>query len=303
MRGLVSAALSAALLAAVLAVEASACSQCLCGTPFPSDALGGVVPMQFRYGFEERYLSKSNALDEAPGTEQEREHRVSAFGLWRPTNRLALLARVPYNAKEITESPVGAEAETHREHGIGDAEALALVGLIHGTGAHAPTLSGVLGVTAPTGSNDRRDVNGDRLDQHLQPGTGAWSGTAGLNIALAVSGGTFDASVLGRANGTSEAGYRYGNVALYNAGYTTSARRSLQLIAQLNGRSAKRDQVEDGTLDENTGGTVLYASPGIRWRSAIGVGIEGVVQFPIYESLYGVQDEHTTGRIALYLSQ
>ena len=55
----------------------------LCGTPFPSDVLGGVVPTQFTYGLEERYLSKSNALDEGPGEEQEGEHGVAAFALWR----------------------------------------------------------------------------------------------------------------------------------------------------------------------------------------------------------------------------
>jgi len=52
-----------ALGAAVIAGQARACSQCMCGTPFPAGVLGGVVPMQFTFGIEERYLSKTSGLD------------------------------------------------------------------------------------------------------------------------------------------------------------------------------------------------------------------------------------------------
>src|SRR5881392_2060717 len=124
------------LLGLSLTSKARACSQCMCGTPFPADALGGVVPMQVRYGFEDRYLAKSNGLDERPGIEREREHRVSAFVLWRATDRLALLGRLPYNVKEIRESPLGAEASTQSSSGFGDAEVSGLVGLAHTNGRH-----------------------------------------------------------------------------------------------------------------------------------------------------------------------
>lgn len=161
----------------------------------------------------------------------------------------------------------------------------------------------VLGVTAPTGSNDKRNGVGERLDAHLQPGTGAWSGTAGLNVAVTLGGGMVDGSVLGRANGTSDHGYRYGNVLLFNAGYLSPAARGVRLIAQVNGRSAKRDRFEDGTIGEHTGGTVVYLSPGARWQTGLGLDIEGAVQIPVVESLFGDQDEHATGRIALSLSR
>jgi hypothetical protein len=269
----------------------------MCGTPFPSDALGGVVPMEYRFGFEERYLSKSNALEEGvPGEEEEREHRVSGFALWRPIDRLALLGRLPYNVKEITESPAGDVETTQRSRGIGDAEALALVGLARP--ASSGSLALVLGVTAPTGNNDASE-NGERLDAHLQPGTGAWSGSAGLNLAVPMSRGGLEASVLGRWSGTNDHGYRYGNVALYNLGYTTPARNGWQLLAQLNGRTAARDRFEEGELGENTGGTVVYAAPGVRWLAPNGIGIEAGLQIPVLERLLGDQDEHTTGRLAL----
>jgi hypothetical protein len=285
------------------APEARACSECLCGTPFPADVLGGVVPMELRYGFEDRYLSKSNALEAEAGNEREREHRVAGFLLWRATNRVALLGRLPYNLKEVTETPLGEAAVTQRARGIGDAEVLALLGLTRGS-ATLPLVTGlVLGGTAPTGSNDLRNGSGERLDIHLQPGSGAWSGTAGLHLALATRGGALGMSVLGRLNGASAHGYRYGNVLLYNFEYSSPSRSGLQWVAEINGRSARRDRFEDGTLGENTGGAVIYAAPGVHWRSGYGLGIDAGVQIPVMESLFGQQEEHTTGRLAVSIER
>jgi hypothetical protein len=284
-------------LTGALASSALACSQCMCGTPFPSDALGGVVPMEYRFGLEERYLSKSNGLEGGElGEEEEQEHHVSAFGLWRPANRLAVLGRLPYVMKEITETPEG-EAETVEDaSGLGDLGVTAMVGLarVLETGS----LALVVGGTAPTGSNDLSE-DGERLDAHLQPGIGAWSGSTGLNLSFPFARGTLEASTLGRWSGTNEHGYRYGNVALYNLGYTSQERSGLSLLLQINGRSADRDRLEDGTMGEHTGGTVIYASPGLRWFGPNGMSLEGAVQIPFVENLFGIQDEHTTARVSL----
>ena len=283
--------------------RAQGCSQCICGTPFPATVVGGVVPMQFTYGFEERYLSKTSGLDEGPGQEEEREHRVAGFALWRPWNRLALVGRLPYNVKQITQHLPGLGTSDQRSSGVGDAELLALAGVGRTAGRHPMTLGIVLGGTIPTGSYEARGANGERLDIHLQPGTGAWSGTAGLHLATSRSTGAWEASLLGRTNGTSTHGYRYGNVLLYNAGFISSAWRGVRLLAQVNGRSAERDRLEDGTVGENTGGMVTYAAPGLRWQSGTGLMVEGSVQVPMGQRLYGDQTEHATGRVTLSLSR
>lgn len=292
-----------ALALALMATRAHACSECMCGTPFPADALGGVVPMEFRYGFEERYLSKSNALDDGPGEEREREHRVSAFALWRARDQLALLVKLPYNVKEVTETPAGGPADSRRSNGWGDAEATALIGVTRPRGGRGATLGVVAGITAPTGPNSVRDGAGELLDSHLQPGAGAWSGTVGTSLAATAGTGLVDASVLRRWNGTNGRGYRYGRTLLYNLGYSSRPVSGWQLIAQLNGRSAARDHLEDGTRGVNTGGTVVYVAPGLRWTSAIGIGVEAAVQVPVLRSLYGDQEEHVTGRLALSVNQ
>jgi len=216
-----------------------------------------------RESTKERYLSKSNALDEGPGEEQEGEHRVAAFALWRPMNRLALLGRLPYALKEITTRPQAGPTTTDRAHGLGDAELLAMVGVAQTAGRHPLTLGLVAGAAAPTGPNDLKDANGDRLDAHLQTGTGA----------------------------------------LYNAGFISRARSGMRLVMQLNGRSAAHDRLEDANTGENTGGTVLYATPGVRWVSTLGLSVEAAVQIPVAQALYGTQTEHTTARVSLAMSR
>ena len=289
--------------AAGLFDRAQACSQCMCGTPFPASVLGGVVPMQFTYGIEERYLSKTSALDEGPGVEREREHRVAGFVMWRPLNRLAVLGRLPYNFKQVTDVVGPAPPNTQTSRGVGDAELTLLMGVARTASRHAMTLGLVLGATAPSGSNDLRDASGERLDIHLQPGIGAWSGTTGLNLAVSGGRGTWDGSVLSRISGTSAHGYRYGRAVLYNAGFTSHAWNGVQVIAQVNGRWAARDRLEDGSVGENTGGLVTYAVPGIRWSIGPGMGLEGAIQVPVTQRLYGDQLEHTTGRVSLSMSR
>jgi hypothetical protein len=286
-----------------LSGRALACSQCMCGTPFPADVLGGAVPARFSYGIEERYLSKSNALDEGSGAEQEREHRIAGFGLWRPFNAFAVLARLPFNAKKITSTPTGGVSTTERSFGVGDAELLAMIGLYRTAGPRPLSFGVVAGGALPTGSNGARGDDGERLDSHLQPGTGAWSGTLGLNAALGGDAVVWDASVLGRASTTSAHGYRYGRALLYNAGLITKESHGLRLLAQVNGRVAAKDRLEDGTIGQNTGGSVTYLSPGLRWTTGLGLGLEGAVQIPVAESLFGVQDEHTTARLTLTLAR
>jgi hypothetical protein len=289
--------LFAAVIVAALAPQARACSQCMCGTPFPFDVLGASVPVRMSYGLEERYLSKRNALEEEEGQEHENEHRIAAFGIWRPMNRLALLGRLPWSFKEITEKPTGEEESSERANGLGDAEVLAMVGMVE-AGGGMPSVSLLFGITAPTGQNDKKDENGERLEQHLQPGNGAWSETAGLDITFPRASGNWNVSLLGRANQENSDGYRYGNAGLYNAGYTSPMLGSLQLMAQVNGRSAEHDRLESGEDGEHTGGTVLYAAPGLRWMSG-GIMAEAQVQIPFYQSLYGDQTEHTTARLTL----
>jgi hypothetical protein len=272
--------------------------------PFPPDALGGPAPRQLRAGFEEQYFSKQNALEDAPGVEREREHHVGAYALARVSSRVVLLGRLSWVFKQITAEPVGGASSIAKSDGLGDAELLTLVKLHEfPLGARAALLSLVGGTRIPTGANRLKDATGARLDQHLQPGTGAWSGIAGADLTLPLAAGRLDFNASYRVNAENSEHYRYGNAFLYNAGLARRVRNALELSLQLNGRLAQEDRLEDRTLGQNTGGSVLYASPTARWFAGSGVMLEAGAQFPIASALNGEQQEHATARFAVSLAR
>ena len=284
--------------------NALACSQCMCGMPFPPDALGGPAPRALRAGFEEQYLSKQNALEDTPGVEREREHHVGASALARVSSRVLLLGRLPYVFKQITTEPVGAAGSIARTSGLGDAELLTLVKLHEfPLGDRAALLSLVGGTRIPTGANQLKSADGARLDEHLQPGTGAWSGLAGADLTLPLTAGRLDLNASYRVNAENPEHYRYGNALLYNAGFARRVRSVLELSLQINGRLAQQDHLADGTLGRNSGGSVLYAAPAARWFAGPGVMLEAGAQLPVASALKGEQQEHATARFAVSLAR
>ena len=282
-------------------VRARACSQCLCGSPTPPDYLLGNVDTRLGYGLEERYLAKKNALEDVAGEERQAEHRLGGMILYRPTGRLSLQGRLPYVFKTNTEAAEGEPEVITHSHGLGDAAVLARFDAFEfrpGVGRRA-TLALVAGSTLPTGSNDARDDAGERLDAHLQPGTGAWSWTLGAAADAAFPKSAISANVLGRWNGSNARGYRYGDAFLFNAGYARTLATAWQAAFELNGRTARRDRTEEGADDENSGGTVLYAAPSVQWSGLAPLDVTLLVQVPVAQSLNGNQDERTTARLAL----
>ncbi len=304
-RPMVAAALAAALATFAFAGEGLACSQCLCGSPTPPGYLLDDATSKFSYGIQDRYLSKANALSEDPGSEDQTEHRLSGFVSYRPMTRVALRARLPWVWKKNTENVTGEEAFVTRSNGLGDGDVLARWDALRF--GNLFTRRGLVGlvanVTVPTGMTNKKDGAGDRLEAHLQPGTGAWSGTFGIASDLSLLESSLSASVMGRVNGESSHGYHYGNVVLFNAGYARTLSPSWQAALELNGRVAEKDRTEAGEDDPNTGGGLLYVAPSLTWGAFGPIALNLLVQIPAVSNLYGDQTERTTGRLALLWRQ
>ncbi len=283
---------------------ALACSQCECGSPTPPGYLLDTAYQRFSYGLEDRYLSKENALAEEPGHEEQWEHRISGLFYYRPSDRVGMQLRVPYVFKKNEEFPTGEDPATTHSDGFGD---VALRGRLEvarfgGTTAPPRTLALIADATAPTGSNNLKDDSGERLEAHLQPGTGAWTGMGGAVFDVALPGSAVSTSVLYRVNGTNGYGYHYGNTLLLNAGYARTLSRTFEAALELNARSAKRDVTEDGSDDPNSGGSLLYVAPSVRYLMGGLASLQFLVQVPVAQDLHGDQTEHTTARLGVVLT-
>lgn len=291
--------LLASILSVFLPAVASACSQCLSGNPVPACALGDAAPGRFRWGFEERRLSKANAMDDEPGVESSREHRLAVFGAWRARECVTLLVRAPYAVKELRTAPAEGVSSIRRTRGPGDLEALAILTVVRMGERHPFRLDVVAGGSAPTGADDLRAIGGERYEAHLQPGTGAWSATLGVNASKRAGDGEWTLGARGRVNERGRHGYRYGGAFLCDGGFEWSRWKRFRPTMGLDGRAVAHDVAEDGTAVANTGGAVLYVAPGLRWAPSRDWGLEAGLQVPVAQSLAGDQTEHATARVTL----
>ena len=98
------------------------------------------------------------------------------------------------------------------------------------------------------------------------------------------------AGVIYRVNGSGTNRYRQGNELQASAGLIYPVFRSLQAIFQVNARVKAKDGVGDTGEDrDHTGGSFVYASPGLRVSLPGGLAVYGIVQLPLYQRVNGIQ--------------
>jgi hypothetical protein len=154
------------------------------------------------------------------------------------------------------------------------------------------TVSAIVGVKTPWGQNNVQQ-NGERVDEHAQPGTGSTDLFGGLSgYYLFDERSTLFGSVQYRGTGRNGFGYKYGNIVNASIAYERKLLDPLDAVLEFDFRHSGRDQVAfDGEQDPNTGGTVLYIAPRLLYAITQHLVVRAAVQIPIVENLYGVQDE------------
>jgi len=300
------------------APPARACSICRCGDP-TFNALGTDVYKEgaFRVSLDWERFDKEQGLfgeEEAPaaaakhggeespaGREAVLENRFTTALSYTFGERAVAVARIPWSSRETSETGIGS---TGTSRDLADPELYALVRLwssefTGGLGRRA-WISALGGVKTAWGKNDLTQ-GGERLDEHLQPGTGSTDWFGGLSsVYLLDSRSSLFGSAQLRRTGTNDFGYRYGASTLLNLGYERKVGRIWDGAVELNFRNTDRDRIDaDGTLDLNTGGKLLYVTP--RVIVDLGKGVVGrlAVQVPVYKDLNGDQREKAVANVGL----
>jgi len=282
---------------------AFACSICRCGDP-TFNALGkdGYSAEGLRIAFDWDRFDKDEG-DPAVEAESQVENRFTTLVSYGFNNRFRLVARVPFSVRDLTAS--SAEEGTTRVHtqGLSDPELYGQLRLwssaLSGGLGRRSSLSLTAGVKTPWGRN-HVEQNGERVDEHAQPGTGSTDlfGTAAFlylidkRSSLFLSGGY-------RHTGENDFGYRYGSTTLANLAYERKLSRILDGVLELNFRHAAKDQVDaQGTLDDDTGGSLLYVTPRVLVDLGKGVVLRSACQIPVARSLSGFQKERAVFTVA-----
>jgi hypothetical protein len=200
--------------------------------------------------------------------------------------------------------------------GIGD---LAILGQYRFLGqSSGPQAALLFGVKTPTGATGERDDEGEVFETEFQPGSGSWDPLAGLALSQGMGRWSFDANLLyaiateGAQQTDLGDRFHYNGAISYrligagNAVETLHEHRhgaehhhtghqadgggfSVDTTLELNGEWQAKETIS-GETDPNSGGNVIYLSPGLRltsnaWSGFVSVGI------PIVNDLNGEQSE------------
>lgn len=299
--------------------SALACSICRCGDQAFFINNANLLPRgSWVVTIENLYLNKSSLHEEIQSNHHDLElpkssspleishgdesdlqsHRqnnlqiVLNYGL---TNRMMLLASFPYTFNSFSQ-----DNEHLRINGFGDPELAAILNiatLLNGS----LTIAANIGVRLPFGKTDHRNNKAELLDSHDQIGSGAFASLVGFQINRFNYEIPFFFSATYQLNGANAHDFRYGNVFRFNLATQRPLSYRLDIIVEVNGRMADFDK-KTNLKNPNSGGTMLYFSPGLRLHLPGSLALRGQVQIPILEKLNGVQNEKTNLRVGLVWS-
>lgn len=185
----------------------------------------------------------------------------------------------------------------------------------------------LLGLEMPTGTTRRTTLDGERFDAEHQPGSGSWDPLIGAAYTRRATGWSFDASLLYKVATRGTQSTDLGDQVFYGAAvswrlrggegaaphahapgedtphhhHDEAAGTSVDLILELNGEWQARQDIA-GVEDPNSGGHVLYLSPGVAVGSAGGWLAHLSAGIPVHQRLNGTHPE-TDWRVMLGVSR
>ncbi len=155
----------------------------------------------------------------------------------------------------------------------------------------------VFGVILPTGKiTNRTDVNkgtgeSEIIGTHNQPGSGALTFQGGvaysghLTEQIAV-----DANMIYRVGTQGAKQFRAGNSWQFDVATSFAHHGSIVPVIELNGIFFDQD-IENDEIKKNSGGDVVYLSPGINFAINDKQGIYANFSYPVYQELTGISND------------
>ncbi len=178
-------------------------------------------------------------------------------------------------------------------------------------GATDTHVSSLFGIKAPTGRENRRsdlffaddEFKVERFETELQPGSGSWDPFAGFAatqvfgpvswntsaVYTFVNEGSQKTDLGDIISYNSSLSYRLGDSLFASSSDGSPGGASMDLILELNGEFRDKEE-SDGKDNDNSGGNLLYISPGVRLTGG-GLSASVSAGFPISTDLNGDQVE------------
>lgn len=136
------------------------------------------------------------------------------------------------------------------------------------------------------------------VETHLQPGSGSWDGFAGLALQRPLGVFMLNSSLLYTITTQGSQDTELGDMFAYNLALSYAAGRafaacsgcSWHLFVEVNGEWQDEEK-HDGIRNPDSGGNVIFVTPGVRLTGASGWNLVVAAGWPIAEDLNGIQVE------------
>ncbi len=265
--------------------------------PYPGQ---WTLDLSFQYIDQDELRSGRHKVSSAvPPDEGELERRTvnrltTLLANYAATPDLFVSISVPYISR-YHEHFDAKEFERFRLDGLGD---VALAGRYR----FLSDFSAGLAVKLPTGNRSSSNGEGVEAEPTIAPGTGStdvsaslvWQRTANVrSLTYGPLGNTaampYFVGMTARRNGVGSRSYRAGDELQINAGATYPVSATLQVLLQVNSRFKTKDDVgRTDAVRDDTGGSFVYVSPGLRVAFSPRTALYGYVQVPVYQRINGV---------------
>jgi hypothetical protein len=222
-------------------------------------------------------------------------YSVSAVAAYGITDDLTLSLRVPYNSFNNVREAHSDEPDEIHQHGdsdgIGDMTLLAHYRFLQMSSRQFQSAL-ILGIKAPSGKTDEQDIHGERFEAEHQPGSGSWDPIVGVAVTKRMGRVSLDADLRYALVTEGSQDTDLGDMMNYDLAfsYHVPGKLSLDLVLEANGEWKQKEEI-NGSKDENSGGHILYLSPGMRVRLNNALSAFISVGLPVIQDLNGIQSD------------
>lgn len=271
-----------------------ACATCLCGDPTLT-TMGTEKPFAGRMRTGVEYLSRGETVGE-PGAGEHviEEQRLTYNFSYALNTKWIVAASLPLVTKHVDRYDLSSEQAS----GVGDMDVYARWFIGGDDLFPARELWGLqFGLRLPTSTEQY--ANGEPVDFDAQPGAGATIPSIGAWYGYYRTPWFFYASVIYQhAVDDGYQGYQAGDVFLVTGQAQYALNPKLAIQFGLDTRFKDQDRYY-GAVDEDSGGTLVMAAPGLAWTPLEDWVVNVGVQLPIIQNGHGRQDEDPTYRLGV----
>lgn len=233
---------------------------------------------------------------------------AAAYGI---SDDLTVGVRVPFIMRDNIREP--AHGDDHDDHhdeaaeieslgdveGIGDTTFYGQYRFFKNAGSN---VSAILGIKAPTGKTSRHSKDGSELlETEFQPGSGSWDGIIGLAFTQEMGTFSFDASTVYTITSEGAQDTDLGDIFSYNFALSyrlfgqaglryETPKFAFDTILEINGEWRDKEKIHS-KKDNNSGGNIVYISPGLRLTAGKNISLGASFGIPIVQDSNGDQVE------------